>query len=86
MSTLIGTMVTCTVMVTSWHKFLKQPVRLKAENIRCLVVDDRLERVGYPGYWRTPIIIDCSKAIKFMDPIRKSGIYLLFKEDKDCEY
>lgn len=86
MSTLTGMMITCTVVFSSWHDQLNLPVMLKAENIACRVIDDRLMSVGTPDYPSTPILVDCSEAITWLKPIKKSGIFMFYKEDGDCDY
>jgi hypothetical protein len=86
MKTLIGMVITCTVEFSSWHPQLNMPVSMKAENIGCTVIDDRLMSVGTPDFPQTPIVVDCSKAIEWLKPIKKNGIFMFFKEDGDCEY
>jgi hypothetical protein len=86
METLIGTVITCTVVFSSWHDKLNYPVNIKAENMECTVIDDRLDKVGSPDYWRTPIIVDCEKSIRWLKPFMSNGIFQFFKEDGDCDY
>lgn len=83
---LIGFYLTCTVTFKSFNPAIKREVEIKAEGIKCLMVEDRLGPVGSPEYIRHPYIIDCSEAIMWLKPTNApGGIFTLDKEDKECE-
>lgn len=86
MKTLIGTWITCNIAFWSHNPALKKDVKIEANGIACLVVDDRLMKVGSPSWPRTPIVVDCSKAISWLNPIDTDGVFAFLKEDGDCNY
>ena len=86
MKTLIGTWVTCSVSFWSHNPGLGKDVKIEANCIACQVIDDRLMKVGSPSSERTPIVVDCSKAIGWLKPIGTDGVFTFLKENGDCDY
>lgn len=86
MRSLIGVYIVCNVVFNSYNPDIKREVQVKADGVTCRVEDDRQMRVGSPGYVRTPILVDCSKAINWLKPTNTDGTFLFFKEDGDCVY
>lgn len=86
MNSLIGTWVLCSVGFTSYNPALKKEVYINATNIKCQVIDDQIMKVGSPGWWRSPIVVDCSKELGWLKPTNTDGIFTFMKEDKDCDY
>ena len=78
---LIGTYIACTIFVP----IVDLAGRYGYEKViaSCKIVDDRYERVGSPGHYRTPIDIDCSEdpTIKLLNP-RMRWPRTVMKEDR----
>lgn len=86
MKSLIGTWVVCNITFTSFNPILKVDVEIKADNVKCKVIDDKYIKVGTPDWIRTPIWVDCSDEINWLNPKNTDGTFHFFKEDKDCKY
>ena len=86
MNSLIGTIVLCNITFTSLNPVLKRAVSITAENVKCVVTDDRIMKVGDPMWKRSPVYVDCSKEIAWLNPTSTDGIFMFFKEDNDCDF
>ena len=83
MNTLIGTWVACSLSFWSYNPDIKREVRITTDSAVCQVIDDRFMPVGNPDHWEYPLVVDCSKAIMWLKPLRGNGIFFLLK--KDCK-
>lgn len=81
---LIGFYVTCSVSFRSYNPDIRREVQIDATGVKCLVIEDRYDQVGSPGWFRTPYDVDCSKAIMWLKPTNTNGIFTFFKEDNTC--
>ena len=84
--TMIGSLITCTVTFLSINPDIGVTVTVKANDVLCRVIDDRLSTVGTPDSASHPILVDCLKEIEWLNPIDTDGVFLFNKEDGDCDY
>lgn len=78
---MIGTYISCVIVVTLWQPILKTEVTESME-LTCKVVD-AMKPVGTPDYVRHPVLLDCTEDIKWLEPVAPRGPILKHLEDCD---
>ena len=81
---MIGSYITCKITLWLFVSGLGKTLPHTGE-VRCKVIDIMSE-VGTPNDVRTPVLVDCSQDIRWLNPQDPTEVFVVFKKGGKCVF